>query len=191
MSQKRFLIFIRHSAVQIDPLRSSHEWSLSTEGRSRCQQFANKLIPYDPAIFITSHENKAIETGQLFGIELNKFHRSVPGLQEQDREGAPFFNDKESFRAAVEKLFNNPEQLVFGRETADQAFSRFNSAVYRELENEPDGNIAIVTHGTVMTLFVCNSNPQLKPIEFWNSLTLPCAVILNYPGFAFHETVFI
>ena len=191
MTATRFLIFVRHSAVQIEPNRSSHEWSLSEEGRARCRQLSQQLKPYNPSIYITSEESKAIATGQILATEMEIFHKSAPGLQEHDRQEVPYFSDEASFRAAVDNLFANPEKLVFGNETADQALSRFSSAVHRELENEPYGNVAFVTHGTVLTLFVCSSNPQLKPIEFWKSLALPCAVILDYPGLFFQETIFI
>lgn len=184
----RYLIFVRHSAVQIDPDRSSHEWVLSADGRARCLPLAESLSQYQPSLFVSSEEQKAVETAQIISTALGIPQRSAPGLQEHNRAGTPYFNSNRAFRAAITEFFNHPKKRVFGQETAVDAFSRFNQAVLREIPFHPHNNhadLAFVTHGTVLTLFVCHYNPQLDPIAFWNSLDMPCAVILNYPDLSF------
>ncbi len=183
-----YLIFVRHSAVQIDQDRSSHEWVLSADGRARCLPLAKSLSQYQPSLFVSSEEQKAIETAQIMSSALGIPQRSAPGLQEHNRAGTPYLNSNRGFRAAITEFFNHPGKLVFGQETAVDAFSRFNQAVFREIALHPHNshaNLTFVTHGTVLTLFVCHYNPQLDPIAFWNSLGMPCAVILNYPDLSF------
>lgn len=183
----RSLILVRHSAVQMDPDHPSHKWVLSANGRSRSISFAKRLLPYAPSLFISSQEPKALETGRLMSGELGVPHQSAPGLQEQDRTRTPFFKSEQAFRAAVEEFFSHPENLVLGQETAAQALARFNQAVCREVDLYPSENVVFVTHGTVMTLFVRHHNPQLESMDFWSSLEMPCAVILNYPDLSFHS----
>lgn len=64
---------------------------------------------------------------------------------------------------------------------AFQAATRFTQAVAQELGTHGDANLVIVAHGTVLTLFICRHNPELAPMQFWQSLTLPCAFVLTLP----------
>jgi broad specificity phosphatase PhoE len=71
--------------------------------------------------------------------------------------------------------------LVFGNETADQARTRFTQAIHTLLAQHPSDTLAIVTHGTVLTLFLAHHNPHLDPISFWHSLQLPDLVVVTLP----------
>ncbi len=175
------LILVRHAAVQIDSSIPSHQWPLTEDGRSAASQLAYKLQPYQPARIITSEEPKAQATGAALAEVLHLPIQTAPGLHEHDRRGATFFESKADFETAVANFFAHPEELVFGRETAVAATTRFTQAVNRELQANPETNLAIVAHGTVLTLFICQNNPELSPWEFWQSLTMPCAFILSLP----------
>ena len=43
-------------------------------------------------------------------------------------------------------------------------------------------NLAVVTHGTVLSLYVTRM-AGLEPVAFWKSLGLPSFVALSLPGF--------
>lgn len=174
------LLFIRHSAVQIDPAKSAREWLLSADGRSRARQLAPQLIPHTPTRILTSDESKARETGQIIADELGLPCQAVPNLHEHDRQGAPFFTSKEAFETAVARFFNNPDTLVFGNETANQAFERFNTAVHRLIADYPEDTLAIVTHGTVLTLFLAHYNP-FASFPFWQNMQLPDLFVVSLP----------
>ncbi len=188
-SATRFLLLIRHSAVQIDPDQQSQEWSLSASGRKQCLQFAPNIEPYQLDRFFTSHEPKAIETGSLLAGALHVPVQTAPGLQEHDRRNAPHFAKEQEFRAAIARFFSRPNELVFGQETAVQARSRIIAAVNKWVAQYPEHNLAMVTHGTVLTLFVCSYNPHLDPVTFWSKLEMPCAVILELPDLTFHQLI--
>ena len=177
----RKLILIRHSAVTQDPTLSSHQWRLSAAGRARAQALAAHIAPHHPTRFITSEEPKAIETGHILAEALGNPCTTTPGLQEHDRTGVPYFHSPAEFEAAVIQLFEQPNELVFGQETADQACHRFTRAIHTLLAQHPTGNLAIVTHGTVLTLFLTHHNPHLDSIPFWRSLKLPDLVVVSLP----------
>ena len=59
----RYFMLVRHSAVHFEKHKPAKEWSLSSEGRESCRQFAPLIAPYRPTLFVTSQENKAVETG--------------------------------------------------------------------------------------------------------------------------------
>lgn len=185
-----YLILVRHSVVHTDPTTPSHEWTLTEDGRSRCRTLAAKLQPYPVDQFITSHEPKAIETGQIMADVFGVPCQAAAGLQEHDRRGVPYFASKIEFETAVTTFFTHPTELVFGAETAVQARERFGTAVRQQLAHHPPKNLAFVTHGTVLTLFICQHNPQLDPMPFWQSLTLPCAFVLSLPGYQLQQAIY-
>ncbi len=184
------LILVRHSAVHADPAIPSPNWQLSEDGRSRCHTLAAKLQPYPVEQFITSYEPKAIETGQILAEVFGVPCQTAAGLQEHDRRGVPYFASKTAFETAVSTFFTHPTELVFGAETAVQARDRFATAVAQQRANHPQKSLALVAHGTVLTLFICQHNPQLHPMPFWQALTLPCAFFLALPNYQLQQTIY-
>ncbi len=174
------LIFIRHSAVQIDPERPSHEWLLSADGRARCRQLVPALGICRPTRIIASQEGKAVETGCIMAQELGLPWQTAPNLHEHDRVGAPYFDSQEAFHAIIAQLFRRPDKLVFGNETANQALHRFETAVRQLLHQFPEDTLAVVTHGTVLTLFLARYN-QISAFPLWQKLTLPCLFVVSLP----------
>ena len=181
-------ILVKHSLSQINPATPAKQWVLSAEGQRRCLPLAEQLIHYHPDIIITSDEPKAIETGQLVAEHLAIPRLIGRGLHEHERQNAPFFPTVEAFQAAVKRFFEQPDQLVFGEETADEAYFRFANAVADVLETHPRQTVVIVTHGTVLTLFVSRLF-ELDPYPFWKSLTLPSFVVLEQPPWRLMDVV--
>ncbi len=183
------LIFIRHSQSQPDPSIPSRKWGLTEEGRRRCEPLAILLAPYNLDVIITSTEPKAIDTGVLVAQKLEIPCQVMENLHEHEREKAPFFDTKEEFLEAVTHLFSRPAELVFGEETAIQARDRFARAVASALAAYPQENIAIVTHGTVLSLFASqfagqDTTPHLTSwgtITFWQCLGMPALVAFSHP----------
>ncbi|HKW21075.1 MAG TPA: histidine phosphatase family protein, partial [Ktedonobacterales bacterium] len=139
------------------------------------------IIPGVPAAIITSDELKAQQTAQPLADRLGMTVEVAPGLHEHDRRTADFLDD-ETFQATMARFFAEPGSLVFGEETANHALARFSRAVEDALARHPEGDIAIFTHGTVMSLFVA-AHSIIKPMDFWWHLHLPAWVIFSVPDF--------
>jgi broad specificity phosphatase PhoE len=175
------LILIRHSLPQIDPETPSYRWRLSGEGRRRCGDLAGYLLPYALTKIITSTEPKAIETGEFVARELGISWKKATGLHEHERVNVPYTSSNR-FEESVQNFFDNPDQLVFGEETAEQAGKRFEDAVQEQLDRYPDENLAIVAHGTVISLFV-QSVAKIDAYPIWRQLGLPAFVVFSWPDF--------
>jgi broad specificity phosphatase PhoE len=175
------LILIRHSLPEIIPTLPASQWHLSDEGRRRCRALADELAVYRPQVIVTSVEPKAVETGRLVADRLGLPCEVSPGLHEHERPEV-VFGTREQFEASVAEFFVRPGALVFGAETAGQAHARFRRAVDDALAQYPERTVVIVTHGTVMTLFVAWAN-ELEPFPFWQRLGLPAFVVLSRPDF--------
>lgn len=173
----RLLILVRHSAVTVDPALPSTEWRLSAAGQRRARALAQKLGPYRPSAVISSHETKAQETAAIIASTLNLPYTTAANLHEHVRR--TFIPDPVEWDAAVAAFFAQPEQLVLGTETADQAQKRIVAAIDDVLRAHPEGNLIVVTHGTVLTLFLAHHNPALDPFTTWKSLEMPCHFVLG------------
>ncbi len=183
----RKLILIRHSLPVIASEQPASQWQLSEEGRRRCERLAELLAPHCPSAVVTSTEPKAIETGQIVGKRLGIPVKTGLDLHEHERPGKDL-DTVEQFQIKVARLLQHPDEQVFGAETGDEARERLSAAVDDVMRRHPLGNLAIVTHGTVMTLFIARA-AGIDPVLFWKGLGLPAFVVLSYPKMALLEVV--
>ena len=175
------LILVKHSLPEIDPNLDAREWQLSAEGRRRCDGLADQLASYPPTSFVSSDEPKAIQTAEIIAAKFNRSNTITSGLHEHDRRNTPFLANKQDFEAAIAEFFDRPAQRVYGNETAYQALERFSAAI-QKICATAEGNIVVVSHGTVITLFVAAHNP-VNALAFWKQLALPSFVALRLPDF--------
>lgn len=173
------LILVKHALPKIDPMEPANQWRLSEEGRHVSQVLAQRLARYKLDLIFSSVEPKAIETAQIVATALEKPVEVVEGLHEHDRSSVGFL-EKKKFEASVAQFFNQPDLLTFGNETANQAHHRFSRAVMGIIEKYADKDIALITHGTVLTLFVSRL-VGIEPFAFWQDLALPSWVVLSHP----------
>jgi broad specificity phosphatase PhoE len=173
----RRLILVKHSHPEIVPDIPAAGWRLSVAGRRSSLALAERLAAYQPSAIVASREPKANETAQIVAQRLGLHHTTAEGLHEHDRSNVGWSSAAE-FAAAVEQFFAHPSALVFGRETADQAGERFTRAVDQAITAHPIGNLVVVAHGTVITLFVA-ARAGVEPLPLWRRLGLPSFVALS------------
>lgn len=154
-------------------------WGLSDKGRAACEPLARALAGHAIARIVSSEESKAAQTAERIADFLQVPWHTAPGLHEHDRGNVPHMPSRE-FISHIELLFRRPDELVLGRESADEALARFEAAVRLAVDAQPDGNVAVVSHGTVIALLVARYN-QLQPFDLWRQLGLPSFVVLDWP----------
>lgn len=142
---------------------------------------------YSPHVIIASTEPKAAETAQIVAAILNLPLHAAEALHEHDRTGTGWL-DTAQFESKIAAFFDQPETLVMGHETADQAHSRFANAIRSLVETHASKNIAVVSHATVMTLFASRAL-GIEPFSFWKRLGLPSFVVLTIPDARLVELV--
>ncbi len=91
-----------------------------------------------------------------------------------------FVNGRCELLANVGPWIIRPVELVFGEETAIQSRNRFTRAVESALTIYPQENIAIVTHGTVLSLFASQFTGQ-EPLTLWQGLGMPAFAAFSHP----------
>jgi broad specificity phosphatase PhoE len=175
----RKLILVKHAPPLVMPDMPSEKWALSDKGRGLCIPLADALAPHSPAVIVSSEEPKAAETAQLVAERLGIPWRTAADLHEHDRSNVPHMRSGE-FISMVEVFFRKPNELVLGRETADQARTRFEAAVNDVLAAQPVGNVAIVSHGTVIALMLQPSGGR-EGFQTWRDMGLPSFAVMSIP----------
>ncbi|MEM8858751.1 MAG: histidine phosphatase family protein [Chloroflexota bacterium] len=176
-------ILIRHA--QSAPKASEHqnEWGLTAAGEASCLSLAKYLSTQGTSYIFCSSERKAILTAQFTADHLGIDFAIQEGLEEQNNDGVGWFESADDFKAAVQKLFEQPNKSVFGPETAEQSANRFKRALNTIAQKHADNaTIAIVTHGRVMTSYLQASGALPDgAVPFWRSLTFPDCVTISWP----------
>jgi broad specificity phosphatase PhoE len=171
------IILVRHSIPAIDPDRPACHWILSPEGVTAAEDLADRLGGFDLTRIVSSDEPKARQTAEIiarahhWGLDLD------PDLREQDR-GAVGYLPRADFEAGIARVFASPGELVFGAETADQILARFHTAIARAQHANPGRDILAVTHGTALAIYLSRV-AGIDPLSFWQTMTLPMAVLLE------------
>lgn len=184
----RRLVLIRHSLPEIRREVPAADWRLSAEGAARARALAGRIDPGTAGAVYTSVEPKAQETARALAGEWGLTVEPVPGLHEHERPEAQMLS-RDDFETKVRALFARPKEQVFGAETAEQARRRFTMAVMR-LVARGNGDVIVVSHGTVMTLFVAEATGA-EPFAFWKRQEMPFAVTLRLPDLQLQHTTFL
>ncbi|MFI5273406.1 MAG: histidine phosphatase family protein [Ktedonobacterales bacterium] len=174
------LILVRHAAPRIVPEVPAAEWHLSPAGRAAAATLASQLDAYHPLPQIaSSDESKARETAAFIAARFGMPVTLDNGLREHDRSGTPYLGT-EAFAATIARFFAAPQERVFGRETADQALRRFTAAVAAHVAMARGGDVVVVTHGTVLALYVGAATGRAA-FAVWRELGLPCYFVFALP----------
>ena len=182
------LVLVKHAQPILDAAVPASLWRLSPEGEVQARHLARRLEEFRPLFLASSSEPKAMRTGEIVAAALGVPMRAVPGLEEFDRPALPLMSP-----AAHEELnapiFDDPSVVVLGRESGAQALARFTAGVTMALDSASQaGNLVIVAHGTVISLFVAAHN-DIDPKALWKRLTCPSYVVVRLPGFVLERVV--
>ncbi|HSL42047.1 MAG TPA: histidine phosphatase family protein [Anaerolineales bacterium] len=174
---KKYLILVKHSLPEIIENVPARDWALSEEGRARAKRLAELLTRFQPELIVSSAESKARETAEIIAKAHHRERQIAEGLHEHDRSNVPYLTTDE-FQASVYKLFQRPDQLVFGNETANQAYARFAKAVDSVLMSHAGKTIVMVAHGTVISLYVSRII-GISDLSLWKEMGLPSFLVLD------------
>lgn len=176
----RKLILVKHAAPQVTPGAPPEAWELSEKGREACAPLARALRGHEIARIFSSTEPKAVQTAERIAALLNVTWQTAAGLHEHDRGDVPHMASRD-FISHMELMFRRPDELVLGRETANEALARFAAAVGSAMDQPGQGNTAIVSHGTVIALFIARYTHS-QPFDLWRQLGLPSFVVIDWPA---------
>lgn len=176
----RTLHLIKHGRPHIDPQVPAHEWPLADDALTGLPTLLAALHPR-PDLVACSVEPKAHATAQGLAAALGAPLRPMQGLHEQLRYTAPWRPDPAAFEADIRRFFDHPEQVVSGEESARDALTRFHNAVTAVMTAHPQPCVAVVAHGTVISLLAAHLTGR-EPWTVWRALPLLGHVTVSWPS---------
>jgi broad specificity phosphatase PhoE len=186
------LILVKHAMPELNDNLPAKEWVLGEKGKKQAEKFSKFIaenLDFDTVIY-SSPEPKAMATAQILSEKLNASIELEKNLKELDR---PVLNivSEEVHNDRNEAIFENPGEAVIGDESANEALARFEKGI-KEVMTKPlvdsmkDERI-VVTHGTVMSLFLSKYNSELQAFDVWKTLSCPSYAIVSIPDFKILE----
>ncbi len=172
-------MLVRHAQVRLDPELPPRLWQLTAEGQAAAEALARLDLFVTVGAVITSPEPKARATAEplarVAGIELHV----EPDLREAERCAAPV-DDRDVFVARVGAWLNGSS--IPGWEERDAAAARIVACVERLLAASR-GDLAIVSHGTVLTLYLASLRGQ-APVDLavWEAIPSPAVAVVDPAG---------
>lgn len=182
------IILVKHAMPELDPNLPPSKWQLGEKGLKQAKRFAEFVrdnLDVDPVIF-SSEEPKAKETAKVISEVLGLTLKTNPLLAEIDRPALPLV-DEEEHEKMNEPIFKNPSEPILGNESAEAALSRFESALKEITKDELEDERIIVTHGTVMSLFLEKYNEDIDGFDIWKKLSCPSYAVVNLEDYSVLE----
>lgn len=159
----RLVYFITHPDVIIDPHVPVPQWPLSPRGRERMQRLLDQSWIALIGSIYSSTEQKAVDGAEILAAHRALLYHGIKALGEIDRSATGYLPHEEHM-ATAELFFADPYTSIRGWERAIDAQQRITGAINDLIvHNSQDGHIAIVSHGAVGMLHLCEL--QNRPIN--------------------------
>ncbi|MBK26354.1 MAG: hypothetical protein CME70_20310 [Halobacteriovorax sp.] len=178
------LILVKHALPELNEEVAPKEWQLGEKGLKQAKKFAGFVqdnLDVDPIIY-SSEESKAIDTAKVLAETLGLNHKTNPDLGEIDRAPSKIL-DEEGHISRNEAIFKKPAEAVLGSESANDALKRFESGIKEIIKDPQEDERLIVTHGTVISLFLAKHNKEIDAFDVWQKLSCPSYVVVSLPEF--------
>jgi broad specificity phosphatase PhoE len=170
------IVLIRHAEPNVEKGAASSGWVLSDEGREAAAALASKLLRFEFTELFSSPEPKALQTAQIIADRTGSQIHTDIRLREHERSAVGFL-DRDRFEARIASIFDRPDAIAFGEESADAVHARFSAAIDDAVARS-SGPVAAVTHGTAMTIYISRLT-GIAPMPFWTSLRMPDAIVIE------------
>jgi broad specificity phosphatase PhoE len=162
------IILLKHSMPDLIGNTPPQEWKLGVEGQRSAMEFADRLRKKEIRHILSSSETKALETAKIIGRAFGIEPKVIPGIHEIDIKPRPILSREEHINANS-LIFEMPDRAVLGNESASNARQRFETALQDGLGKVPlDEDVLVVSHGTVISLFVASKN-GCDPLPIWKN----------------------
>ena len=178
------LVLVKHALPVLDASTPARHWRLGPEGEAQARGLAQKLETRMPFRLACSSEPKAMRTAEIVAAHLGVPPAIVePRLDEFDRPPLPLM-PREEHERLNQPIFRDLDAVYLGKESGAGALARFTAGLDAALDACTAQTLVVVTHGTVMSLWVAAHN-DIDAFALWKRL--PCAsfVVLARPGCRF------
>lgn len=166
---------VRHAAVTVRADAPAEQWHLSPEGRAAAEALAEDPRWASVALVYTSPEPKAVATAQRIAAR----HGLAIVIERDLREVDGRAWTSEDYREVVRRYLAG--ETVDSWAACDGARERIRSCIERIAAQQASDEIAIVSHGLVLTLYVSDllGLDAAGAHDLWSRMRYPDAAIVD------------
>ena len=146
--------YITHPEVTIDPEVPVVEWGLSRVGSERARVMLDQPWVRRIDRVVSSEEVKALQFSEVIARHRRLRVEVRPATGENDRTSTGYLPPAE-FEELADAFFASPTRSVRRWETAVDAQTRIVTELADLLDSPSDGEVVVVGHGGVGTLWLC------------------------------------
>ncbi|NLX11144.1 MAG: histidine phosphatase family protein [Chloroflexi bacterium] len=164
-----YLYLIRHPLTRPDPEAPASAWHLTNEGHAQVRALTADSLWRAVTVIYTSREVKTTVVGEAIRAAHGIPHHPIAELGEARRDA---WLGADQFQAAQRDFFAHPDRPAAPDwETAQAAQGRFVAALDALLNRHPPGEaLAVVSHATVLTLYVAHLRGEPPSYDTWQQL---------------------
>jgi broad specificity phosphatase PhoE len=127
-------------------------------------------------LIFSSPEPKALQTAKPAARRWDIPLKIVNCLHELHRPQASLIPDYEDI---IGRVFADPEASIAGLEPASRAAERVTGCLHRLASTHPDRNLAVVSHGLVLTLFLAQLKNRWPTVTEWRAVPFGGIAVVN------------
>lgn len=161
-----YLYLIRHPLTHVDPTRPSAEWDLSEQGHQQADALLEAPFWKGVAALFSSEQMKALGPARMIGERYGIPVTPVRGIAEVRRD-KQVYRTNTSHQLILQEFFKFPDKEIEGWESADSALKRFTQSAQEIVKKHPNESIALLSHGTILTLYTANLDQQPPTLARW------------------------
>ena len=168
MPGPELLVLARHAEPLVEAGVPPAGWSLTDEGRDAARRMGERLASLGLRVVVSSTERKAMETATAMADALDVTFHTGHDLHEHER---PWFDDRTELERFLEAFFADPKKH-------GPVERRFTAAVDAVVRAHRGDRIAIVSHGTVMSLHLA-ARYGMDGWTTWQALEMPSYAVVE------------
>lgn len=166
---KNKYILLRHAETIKDPNTHPKDWLLTSDGLEKINTYITEGKFNGITKILSSTESKAVATGkpiaEFLGLPIEEMEEFVEVKREKK-----FLTDDE-FLDQKKRELTNLDEIENGVESANSALGRFEGGIQKLEKHYSGENILVITHGTIMTLYLAKLNDDFENIfKNWGRL---------------------
>ena len=178
MQSKNKYLILRHAETIKDPDKHPEDWLLTPDALEKINEYISEDKFVGITKIVSSTEPKAISTAKPISFHLNLQIEEMREFVEVKRE-KKFLTDEE-FLIQKQKELEIRDEKVNGVESGNEAIERFKSGIQKLEEKLQNECILVITHGTIMTLFLAEYKNDFSNIfGDWKNLKFCELIELN------------
>ncbi len=153
----------------MDPTRPPNEWELSDQGRTQVKTLTTAPFWENVAALYSSGQPKAMGAAGAISAYHHIPMNTLSGLSEVAR-GTEVYHSAGDYDTILGKFFAYPDHVVAGWERGTDALARFSRAVEYIISQHPDESVALLSHGTILTLFTAMLDQEPPTLDRWRAI---------------------